>query len=207
MTTSHTEDRVVRMLGATALTGVAVFAFACGAAQILRTDYSVLHTPLSFYLLGSYGDVVEVSYFVLAVGLVALGIGWYLVLEYGARSAAPLLMFVFGAIALGVTAAEFTDVPERPPTLHGFLHIQAAGAAFICVTVAMLLQAWRLRGDPRWRPHFKSAFALAAVTFAALWIYALVKPIPRGLAEKVVVVLILAWLWRSAWWLARERTD
>ncbi|TAN03019.1 MAG: hypothetical protein EPN40_00875 [Rhodanobacteraceae bacterium] len=45
---------------------------------------------------------------------------------------------------------------------------------------------------------------LAAITFAALWIYALVKPIPRGLAEKVVVALILAWLWRAAWWLVRR---
>ena len=193
-----------RTLGVVALLGVATFAIACGAAQLLRTDYSVVRTPLSFYVLGPYGGVVEASYIVLAVGLVALGIGWYRALCRDARSAAPLLLFVLGAIALAVTAVEFTDVPDRPPTLHGFLHIVAAGATFICVTVAMLLQSWRLRRDPRWRPRFRSAFTLAAITFAALWIYALVKSIPRGLAEKVVVALILAWLWRAAWWLTRS---
>ena len=192
-------------LGAIALIGVATFAVACGAAQLLRTDYNVLGTPLSFYLLGPYGGVVEAGYFVLAVGLVALGVGWYRALARDARSAAPLLLFVLGATALAATAVEFTDVPGRPPTLHGFLHIVAAGTTFTCVTVAMLLQSWRLRHDPRWRPRFRSAFTLAAITFAALWIYALVKPIPRGLAEKVVVALILAWLWRAAWWLARGR--
>lgn len=203
MTAPQADDPVTRALGVVALIGVAAFAIACGAAQILRTDYSVLRTPLSFYVLGPYGSVVEASYFLLECGLVALGVGWYRALDRNARSAAPLLLFVIGAVALGVTAAEFTDVPDLPPTLHGFVHIFAAATTFICVTVAMLLQAWRLRLDPRWRPRFKSAFALAAITFVALWIYALVKPIPRGLAEKVVVALILLWLWRAAWWLAR----
>jgi hypothetical protein len=70
----------------------------------------------------------------------------------------------------------------------------------------MLLQSWRLRYDPRWRAHFRSAFVLAAVTFVALWTYALVKPIPRGLGEKIVIALILLWLGRAGWWLARDRT-
>ena len=200
-------DTIAHVLGAIALIGVATFAVSCGAAQLVRTDYSIVRTPLSFYVLGPYGGVVEAGYFVLAVGLVALGIGWYRALARDARSAAPLLLFVLGAIALAVTAIEFTDVPGQPPTLHGFLHIVAAGATFICVTVAMLLQSWRLRHDPCWLSRFHSAFTLAAITFAALWTYALVKPIPRGLAEKVVVALILAWLWRAAWWLARGRTS
>lgn len=201
-----TDNPAIRALGVIALLGVAVFAIICGAAQALRPDYSVLHTPLSFYVLGPYGRVVEASYFALAPGLVALGIGWYRALDRKARSAAPLLLFVIGAIALIVTAVEFTDVPDRPPTLHGLVHVVAAGTTFICVTVAMLLQSWRLRHDPRWRACFRSAFTLAAITFVALWIDALVKPIPRGLGEKIVIALILAWLWRAAWWLATRRT-
>ncbi|TAN02599.1 MAG: DUF998 domain-containing protein [Rhodanobacteraceae bacterium] len=199
-------DADTRILGAIALLGVAAFAIICGAAQLVRTDYSVLHTPLSFYALGPFGGVVEASYFALAPGLVALGAGWYRALARNARSAAPLLLFVLGALTLVVTAVEFTDVPNQPPTLHGLVHVLAAGATFLCVTVAMLLQSWRLRHDPRWRVHFRSAFTHAAITFVALWVYALVKTIPRGLAEKVVIALILAWLWRAGWWLVRDRT-
>jgi len=196
-------DPFERALGVIALLGVATFAVTCGAAQWLRSDYDWLRVPLSFYVLGPYGRAVEASYFALACGLIALGVGWYRALDRGARSAAPPLLFVLGAIALVVTAVEFTDVPDKPPTLHGLLHIVAAGATFICVTVAMLLQAWRLRGDPHWRARFRGAFTLAAITFAALWIYALVKPIPRGLGEKVVIALILLWLGRASWWLLR----
>lgn len=202
--TSAKDAAAIRRLGAVALTGVVVFAIVCGAAQFLRSDYDWLRVPLSFYVLGPYGRIVEASYFVLACGLVALGIGGYRALDRSARSAAPLLLFVLAAVALGVTAAESTDVPGRPPTLHGVVHVIAANATFLCITVAMLLQSWRLRGDPRWRTRFRSAFTLAAVAFVALWIDALVKGLPRGLSEKVVIALILLWLWRASWWLLQS---
>jgi hypothetical protein len=47
--------------------------------------------------------------------------------------------------------------------------------------------------------------ALATVTAGYFWIYALFKPIPRGIGEKVVIGLVLAWLWRAGWWLVRGR--
>jgi hypothetical membrane protein len=191
-----------RVLGVIALLGVAVFAAACGTVQFLRTDYDWLDVPLSFYVLGRYGSIVAVGYFVLAPGLVALGLGWYRALDRGARSAAPLLLFMAAAMALCVTAAASTDVPDGPHTLHGLVHVLAAMATFLCVTVAMLLQSWRLRLDARWRARFLPAFGLAIIAFIALWLDALVKSLPRGLAEKVVIALILLWLWRAAWWLA-----
>lgn len=199
-------DAVTRALAATSLAGVIVFAAICFAAQFLRTDFDWLKVPLSFYVLGPYGGMVEASYFVLAPGLAALGLAWYRALAPDLRSAVPLLLFVIAAIALCVTAAEFTDIPGRPPTLHGHVHVVAALITFVSVTVAMLLQSWRLRGDPYWHGRFRAAFLLAALTFLALWIYAFVKPIPRGAGEKVVIALILLWLSRAAWWLVRSRT-
>ncbi len=201
------DDYTTRALGVTALLSVATFTVVCGAAQFLRTDFDWLRVPLSFYVLGRYGGRVEGSYYVLAAGLVATGIGWYRALSRDARSAAPLLLFAFAAIALSATAAETTDVPDGPHTLHGSVHVIAAMATFLFVTMAMLLQSWRLRLDPRRRTHFRSAFALAAIAFAALWVDALAKTLPRGLSEKVVIALILAWLWRAGWWLARKRPD
>lgn len=203
---SDTSVTATRALGLVALVGVATFAIACGAAQWLRGDYDWLRVPLSFYVLGPYGRIVETSYFVLACGLVALGAGGYRALDRDVRSAAPLLLFVLAAVALCVTAAAFTDVPGQPPTLHGVAHVIAANATFLCITVAMLLQSSRLRGDPRWRVHFPSAFILAVIIFATLWIYTLVKAIPRGLGEKIVIALILIWLWRAAWWLWKGTT-
>lgn len=204
MPDSSSPNPIPRALGALALVAIATFAVVCGAVQVLRTDYDWLRVPLSFYVLGPYGGIVEASYFALAPGLAAVGVGWYLALDRKARSAAPLLLFAFAAVALCFTAAECTDVPNGPHTLHGTVHVLAAIATFLCVTVAMLLESWRLRFDAHWRSVSRSAFALAVVAFIALWLDALVKPIPRGLGEKVVIALILLWLWRAAWWLARR---
>lgn len=203
MSDAQVRARTVRALGAVALLGVATFAAVCTAAQFLRTDYNWLGVPLSFYVIGPYGGAVQASYFALAPGLAALGAGWSLALGRKVENAVPLVLFVLSAIALGVTAVKITDVPGGPHTLHGRIHVLAAMATFLSVTVAMLLQSWRLRRDPRWHPRFLSAFPLACIAFIALWADALVKAIPRGLGEKVVIALILLWLWRAAWWLVR----
>ena len=199
MSDAHTRARAVRVLGAVALLGVAAFAGACTAAQILRPDYNWLAVPLSFYVIGPYGSMVEVGYFALAPGLAALGIAWYLALDLEVRSIPPVVLFILSAAALGVTATEITDVPGGPHTLHGHIHVLAAVITFLSVTVAILLQSWCLRGHRRWCKDFPFAFVLAVIAFVALWADALIKVIPRGLGEKVVIALILLWLWRSAW--------
>jgi hypothetical protein len=64
-----------------------------------------------------------------------------------------------------------------------------------------MLQSWRLRGAAGWRPRFVPAFALALTGFAALWIDALWHGMPRGLEQRIVIVLILGWLLLAAQWL------
>jgi hypothetical protein len=45
---------------------------------------------------------------------------------------------------------------------------------------------------------------LAATAFAALWIYAVGHILPKGLMQKIVIALILAWLGWAAFALRRE---
>jgi hypothetical protein len=47
------------------------------------------------------------------------------------------------------------------------------------------------------------AFTLAAVCFAMLWVHVLWREAPRGLTQKVVIVLILGWLALASTWLRR----
>lgn len=187
-----------RRLGAVALAGVLVFALVCTAAQFLRTDLDWLRTPLSFYLLDPHGLWVQGAYFALALALVSLGVGWYLELRPQARSAAPMLLFVCAGLALAVTAMAETGRRGQPVTLETLVHGLAAQAAFLCVTTAMLLQAWRLRADVRWRRRYAAAFALAALAFVGLWVHALWRDAPRGLTQKAEIATILLWLGLAA---------
>ena len=103
------------------------------------------------------------------------------------------------------TALAHSNLPGRAPTLEGFVHGIAAQAAFLCISVAMLLQSWWLRANPRWRSRFAPAFALALACFAGIWVDALWHGMPRGLEQRLVIALILAWLLLAANWLRRQR--
>jgi hypothetical protein len=192
------EPRFTRTLGLFGFAGAVFFCAVCGAAQFLRTDLDWITTPLSFYLIGSGGAVVKTAYFGLSLSLVAIGTGFYRDMDSAARSAAPLVLFVVSGAALTVTAISETATAAGDTGLHVFVHNVAAMTTFLCVTVAMLLQSWRLRGDARWRTAFVFAFSLAVTAFDALWLYTLVRVLPRGLAQKSVIILILFWLgWAS----------
>lgn len=201
--TEITSAAASRHLGTAALAGVLVFAVVCTAAQFVRTDLDWQHTPLSFYLLGPHGLWMKGAYFALAAAMILLGLSWYRALQPAARSAAPLLLFVLAGVALAVTAVAETGLRGQPVTPGALVHGFAAQAAFLCLTVAMLLQAWRLRSDARWRRRFAVAFGLAVVAFAGLWVLALWRDAPRGLLQKVEIATILLWLGLAANWLRR----
>lgn len=196
-------DVVVRHCGRVALAGILAFALAAVATQGLRPELDWLDAPLSFYLIGPWGPLLQAAYVAMAVALATLGGGYYRALPPGARSAAPWLLFVAAGVALAVTALAHSNLPGRAPTLEGFVHGIAAQTSFLCVTVAMLLQSWRLRLDACWRARFRGAFTLAVACFAAMWVDALWHGMPRGLEQKLVIALIVLWLLRAAWWLRR----
>jgi hypothetical protein len=195
----------VRALGTIALGGIWIFIAAAVAVQCLRHDLHWQDAPLSFYLLDAWGHWLQAAYVALAIALVAMAVGYYLALPDRRRSAAPALLFVCAGVSLCVTALAHSNVPARAPSLEGFVHGVAAQTAFLCVTVAMLLQSSWLRTAPYWRARFPAAFALALACFAAIWVDALWHGMPRGLEQRLVIALILAWLLLASGWLRRHR--
>lgn len=190
-------------LGTLALGGVFAFALVCAATQFARSDLDWAVAPLSFYLLGAYGWIVKAVYVALGVALVALGLG-FRAAGVPARARIAPALFALGGVALVVTA--FAESATRPgaASLEARIHGVAAMTAFLAVTLAMLWQSVRLRRDADWRARFPTALPLAVLAFAALLAHALLRVGPRGVSQKTVIVLILAWLAIGAWRL-RER--
>lgn len=197
-------DPLLRPMAGTGLGGIALFVLTAVALQFARAELDWIRTPMSFYLLGDEGRWLQAGYVALACAIVALAVGWYRALPDSARSGAPTLLFLLAATGLGVTAFAPTAQVGLPPTLWNWLHGVAAQTAFLCVTTAMLLQAWRLRIDRRWRRRFVVAFAVALVAFAGVWLLALWRELPRGLAQKVLIAIIVSWLATMSVWLWRD---
>lgn len=192
-------------MGALALACVLAFAAVATVLQGVRADLDWVRAPLSFYLVGPHALWLQAAYIALAIALAMLGAGYHAATPRAARSVLPMLLFVTGAIALAVTAMAETGLGRGGQiTLAARIHGIAAPIAFLGTTLAMLLQSWRFRADPDWRRHFALAFGLAVACFAALWVHALWRELPRGLSQKAVIVAILVWLALAATWLRRS---
>ena len=193
-----------RTIGTWALAGVIVFAVVAAAMQFLRTDLEFVRATLSFYLLGPLGVWLQLAYLGLSMSLALIGAGYYGAATREGRSTVALVLFLVGAIALSVTAWAETDRGGAAAlTTAGTIHAVSAPLAFLGTTLGMLMQSWALRRDPRWRRQFALAFGLALFCFAALWLHALWRELPRGLSQKAVIAAILVWLALAAHWLRR----
>lgn len=183
------------------LAGLGVFVIAALAVQFLRDDLQWMFAPLSFYLVGPWGPWLKAAYVGLALALFLVGVQFRHALRPGARSDLAPWLFGISALAVLVTAFADTQLPNTRMDTEGLVHAVAAPIAFLTVSFAMLLQSWHLRMDPAWRHRFAIAFALALAGFAGLWVHALVREWPRGLTQRGVILLILAWLALAASWL------
>ncbi|MBO9874669.1 MULTISPECIES: DUF998 domain-containing protein [Xanthomonas] len=197
--------RWTRLAGAVALLLALLFLGVALALQVLRADLQWQQATLSQYLHGPGGLVLRTVYVLLAAAVMALAAGLYAQSPPRARSGAPVLLF--GGAALGLCGVAIGDsyLPQRAPLLAPLVHGLSAQTAFLCATSAMLLQSAWLRGQAAWKGRAGPLLLLAVLAFAALWVHVLWRAPPRGLTQKLAIVLILAWLlpvayrlWRPA---------
>lgn len=194
------------VFGAVALPCLAYFFIASLVMQFLRPDYDWVGMPLSFYLIGPHSPWLIAGFFALAAGVLCVALGLHTSLETAVLRRISLGLFVVDALGICVVSLVHTDTAaDAEPTTHGLIHYVAAAVAFLSVTLGMLTQSWRFRADPYWQRHFRTAFPLAVITFAALLTYVIWRGLPRGAAEKAVILLIVLWLLLTSRWLMLTR--
>ena len=191
------------LAGVLAVVAAEFFLATAVVLQYLRVDHDWVTTPLSFYLIGPHSGWLIAAYFALAVALVMVGLGFHLDMPPQRRSRWAPWLFGVSALCLCIVALAHTDLPGAARfTPVGLLHNSAAILAFLSASLAMLLQAWWLRYDARWRGRQRPALFLAALIFAALWVYTLLPSLPRGAMQKSVILLIVLWLLMTGRWLS-----
>lgn len=173
------------------------------ALQFVRGDLAWVDAQLSLYLHGPYGLLLRSAYCVLALSMVALAVGLQRALAAAARSATVLGLFCAAGIGLASVAIGDSWLPQLAPAFALPVHLVSAQAAFLCVIAAVLLQSWYFRRDPAWQRHAVLARMLAVAAFIVLAWHVGVSGAPRGLSQKLAIVLIVAWLIVTGWRLWR----
>ncbi|MCD9087439.1 DUF998 domain-containing protein [Stenotrophomonas sp. SY1] len=187
-------QRVWRTLVMGVLVGLLVFLACASWLQYARADLDFLRATLSLYLHGPHGLLLRIAYCVLAVAIALLGWALYSELRGAARRGLPAVLFSMAGLGLAAVAIGDSWLPQYAPLLAPLVHGLAAQTAFLCVTVAMLLQAWCFSRDSRWRALHRWAWWWAWLTFAGLWLHVLWRESPRGLGQKLVIVMVVGWL-------------
>ena len=195
------EARVTRsLLGYGVLAGPFYVAVALAQALFIRRGFDLAHDDVSLLSNGSLGWLQIANFVLTGLMVVACAIGMKRALA-GGRGAtwAPILLGVYGLglILAGIFVADpMNGFPAGAPagrpdsiSLHGILHIAAAGIGFICLAAACFVMARRYR---KWFSIATGALFLAA--FAGL---------ASGSGSAVVVIafwvaLIVAWAWIAA---------
>ena len=180
------------------LAGIAGFLAAAIALHLLRPELDPVDSQMSLYLVGRWGPLLQAAYLALAIAIAALAIGLYRALAPTARSAAPLAVLALGAVSLAITAYAWMDMPGVDASLEGLVHGISAQGAFLFATTGIALQALRFRHDPHWRAHGRWLLPWAVACFVAIWVLALWRDAPRGLAQKAVMAMIVGWLAAAA---------
>jgi len=161
------------------LVALALFVAIALWTQWARDDLDWVQATLSLYLQGPWGRALRTAYCVLALAIMLLAVALHANSRSPRRSAAA---------------------PLLAPLVHGL----SANTAFLCVSVAMLLQSWYLRADPRWRTWAGPAWWWAWLCFVLLWLHVLWRGPPRGAGQKLVIAVVLVWLVSVAWQLWRQ---
>lgn len=193
-----------RLAALLALAALLLFAATATWLQFVRTDLDWVRATLSLYLHGPHGLWLRSAYCVLAAAIAVLAVALHARLQGPARRGLPLGLFCAAGVGLAAVAVGDSWLPERAPLLAPLVHALAAQTAFLCVTTAMLLQAWCFGRDPRWRGFHRLAWWWAWLTFASLWLHVLWRDTPRGLGQKAVIALVVAWLALAALQLWRQ---
>lgn len=191
--------RGLRTASEVALVALLLFVAVALWTQFARTDLDWVRATLSLYLRGPGGLALRSAYCGLALAILVLGMAMYRFTCGPRRSAAAPLLFAFAGLGLTGVAVGDSWLPQHAPLAWPLVHGLAAMTAFLCASVAMLLQAWYLRREPGWQGTAALLWWWAWLAFALLWVHVLWRAPPRGGGQKLVICVIVGWLLWLAW--------
>lgn len=169
--------------------------FALLLLHVLRPDYAPVHHFISDYAVGRYGWVMTTWFLTMSCGCLMLLLG--LVRSGPTLVAARIGTLLLGVASIGlVVSAIFPTDVQLPSTRSGEIHDMSFLVNIGSILLAIVLLSVSFGSQPRWRPYRRTALTLAGLVVLAIVLQFLTlhKGAPYGLANRLAVTVLLAWL-------------
>ncbi len=197
----------VRLLGLMGVAGVAYFAATFVVLHFVQWGLDPGEHFISEYAHGQLGWLVTVAFFVIGAGTLALALGLHRSLEPRERVEMSLVLMTITGISFMVSGIFQID----PLLEDGTTGYTPAGITHLVATLVLFLSliigAFTLRGvfaaDARWRGLEPAALRLALGMLLAPIVMFAVPPEAVGLAQRVLVAVMVSWLAVIGWWMRR----
>lgn len=187
-----------RTLGVLAIASVVYYVLAVAAVHLLQPELDPLTVPMSAYVLGEYGTLMTTTFFVLCVGLLAVGCG---LLQALPRTRVIKVAFALTLIAsAGILIAGLfpTDWPPPFRSTSSQVHQMAALVAFPAMTIAPGLFSLNFRRSEYWERISVAALALSAGIVAAEAFLLATSAVAflgvGGVVQRLFLALLLIWM-------------
>lgn len=177
--------------------------------HVLRPDYTIVDHMISDYAVGRFGWIMTTAFLSISLGCLALAAGLFLngPTSWLGRIGAALLVVTFAGLI--VTAIFPTDLETVPSTRTGDIHTLSFQVNVVSVFLSTICLGLSYGGSPRWRPYRTPALVFAGLLAAAFvaQFLTLHRGAPYGIANRLFVAVLVAWLISNSLWLKAIRSN
>lgn len=184
--------RVEWLASTAAIVGVSLWLAVVLALHLLKAGrYDPVGQAVSELALGDFGALMNVAFFALGIGAMALAVGLY----RSVRSTVfgPLLLAVAGVLWF-LSGIFQTGESGAGAAVHGAVGL----ASTLVIMVVMFLFARQFRSDARWRSFALPTFIWAVIAAGAFFLFPLLGDEAFGVAQRGFIAVWLSWLLAAA---------
>ncbi len=166
------------------------------AMHLLQAELSPLRVPMSAYVLGAYGPLMTLNYFVLCAGWLAVSCGLVTTLRLTRLTKVAFAVSLIASAGFLIAGTFPMDYPPPLRTSSGRLHALGGILTFPAMALASSLFSLSMRRDVAWRTVSVAASALSASIIAAfvLMVFSILVLGFGGYAQRLLMALLFSWL-------------
>ena len=187
---------LVRYSALGSLFGVLIFTVLVIALHVLRPQMNPLSHAISEYALGPFGFLMTIAFVMRGLGELLLVIGFAAGTMRSNRSWAGLIFLALATLC-SFLVATFPGNPQNMSML--IVHSVSAFVGFGSLIIAALAWAWRFRKEARLRSSALISFLLGLLMLVSLVSLVISASYALGLAERMLEIFIVLWLYFMAW--------